>query len=244
LLLRWGDDPLYLLYTRTVDPVITGYHAAAVKTDVVASMNDWAAMQPALRGNGLEHVSTQPPGLPLVYEASIALMERLPRLADTLAGYLRPMHCLNADLTLRTDAQIAGAWPGLLGPLWSALAVFPLHWLARQMLDRRASGRVTLLWPLIPGIAAFAPSPSTAYPALIAGMLALLYKALSSDRRAYAVLAGAVMFVASFLNLATLPALLVAGLFTLLWHRQVTPQPHARGALRTGVAFAVGLCLP
>ena len=38
--------------------------------------------------------------------------------------------------------------------------------------------------------------------------------------------------------------LLVAGLFTLLWHRQVTPQPHARGALRTGVAFAVGLCLP
>lgn len=243
-LYRWGQDPLYLQFTRTISRRSIGFQQIAADWQVVGLLKDWTVAQSAFEEFGAIHVATAPPGLPLMYEAAVSVMSWLPRAADAVAAVFRPMQCQNLELMSFSDSEISAALLGVLSPFWAAMAVFPLHWLARQIVGDRVASRTVLLWALVPGIVAFTPSPSTVYPVLSLLVVAAFWHALVSQRGIYATLSGLGMFVASFVNFATLPIVFLVFMLGMLYHISLRPHFRWTGFLREGALFVVGFLLP
>jgi hypothetical protein len=235
-------DLQYELYTRTLSGLTTGGHNAATQIDdaggALAVLRNWPEFARSFGDNS--HISTSPPGIPLIYYAANRLLEHLPSLAAALGRPLRAEQCHNLTFMAYSNAELASAWLGIFSPLWVALTALPLYWLGRCMSDKQAVCRAVLWRPLVPAAAMFAPLPSTVYPLLAVSSLALFAHGLKKNAIGWAVAAGLVTSVMTFINLSLLPIILLVGLWAIFY---TTSQEHFswRNLLLIGLGFSAGL---
>lgn len=213
-------DLRYELYARTASGLTTGGHNAAAQIDdaggMFAVLRDWPEFARSF-GMG-SHVSTSPPGLPLIYYAADRLLEQVPALADALGRPLRAEQCHNLSLMAYSNAELASAWLGILSPLWVGLTALPLYWLGRSAADEQTARRAVLWWPLVPAAAMFTPLPSTVYPLLAVSALAMLSHGLEYRQMMWMAASGVTVSAMTFINLSLLPIIFLAGLLlTLYW---------------------------
>lgn len=218
-------DPAFLLFTRTVSPVQTGASSLAVRTlaedGALDALRRWPQVMREAQDANLIHFTTSPPGQPLLHHGASAFFEALPGVSQPLSMALRPFQCSNDTVMAYTAAEMSATLPGMLMPLWAALAVLPVYTLGRLLFESRpAAVRAALWWPLVPSALLFAPTWNTLYPLLGATsgallLAGLLHNGAESRRALLLVAAGAVMSGATFLNFAVLPLLLLYGLLTL-----------------------------
>lgn len=242
-----GADTGFVLFTRTVSPVQTGASTVAVHvlaTDgLQASLDRWPDVMREAKDRNIIHFSTSPPGQALLHYYAADVLDRYaPDAIQPLNMRLRWFQCSNDTVMAYTRGEMVSAGLGLLMPFAAALAVIPLYAAASLLTDRRSALVIAGWWPLVPTVALFAPTWNTVYPALGVTAFALLLAGLHASRGRFALYtfaAGAVMSLATFLNFAVLPLLLLYGLFTLgeTWRRR---DPFVR-ALIAGAWFGVGL---
>lgn len=243
--LRDGDA-LYTLFARTVSKVGTGQHWGSTHIDWSGQgWHDWRTVMRDLGG----HLSNLPPGALLWYAGLSDTLNRVPALAEPIQRALLPYQCSNFDMLSYSPGEWASAGFGLLMPLWAALAVLPLHSLAKRFLGQEAA-LMALWWPLVPGIAAFAGSWNTAYPLVSLCAFWCLCRGLESPvwgGRVWQFMAGLITGMAIFTNFAFAPLPLLLGLYTLahvFMHSHTPYVVRLRRAIVVGIYYAFGLALP
>ncbi|MFW5748097.1 MAG: hypothetical protein ACOCYT_00640 [Chloroflexota bacterium] len=245
-------DALYALFTRTASGLTTGQHWAAPRVDWAGG--GWQAW-PQVMGDLGGHIGTAPPGLIMLYALLNDAIGAVPTAAETLRDPLLAMQCHNYNLLDYTAAQWASAWFGVLLPLWAGLTVLPLYGVASRITHSARDARaIALLWPLVPGVAAFAGSWSTVYPlfAVMAfwPLAVALEQARAVRRLAWAGLSGLVTGLAIFANFALLPLPGLFGFYVLAWWffrvrgTSASLLDRFGWPVRVGVSFGVGLLLP
>ncbi|GAB4430975.1 MAG: hypothetical protein Kow00106_25380 [Anaerolineae bacterium] len=244
------DDIVYELFVRTASPMTTGPHMAAATIDWQGNAwHDWPAVMQDLHERGNRHAALSPPGLPLWNRAVTLALERIPPVTDVLHRALLPYQCHNFNLLGYTSAEWASAWFGMLMPLWAALTVFPLYWVAVWLLDTVRARQVVLWWALVPAVIMFAPSWNTIYPLLSLVSFGLLLSGLAQGPTrvwgaARLIAAGIVCGLLTFANLSTVPLLGLPGFYTLFYALVRQGRPGLRQALITGLWVGSGLALP
>lgn len=188
---------------------------------------------------------SKPPGTLSFYVLMDVLGELPPmrQLAAPLADVLRS----HRDMSTRAEGVAAGA---LLMPLFTALALIPLYFLARRLGGTRQDGvAAAVLYATAPGLLLISYHADGAlFPLLAVGTVALAVSALreADARRWFARLAasGAVFAIGIWCNFSLIP--LVGMLGVLLWvmrgERGEAPLPALRGvAIDVGVLLAAAL---
>ncbi len=237
-----SDDVVYELFVRTASGVTTGQHFAGVEIDW--SDPGWVnwpqTVEPFIGRSG--HIVLSGPALPLWYGALNAVFAQVPAAAEPLQRALIPLQCRNYDLLAYTPAEWASAWFGMLMPVWAALAVWPLHGVARRLIGLPGARWTVLWWPLVPALILFTPTWNTLYP--LAALIAfwLLLKGLDNGA-GWLLGSGLVSGLLLFANFSLLPLLGLLGFYTLLhdlwlrrwrWYRPVI----------VGLWFGAGLLVP
>lgn len=247
LVVTWAraGHPVEALYFRTVSLTATGPYTVAGLIDWSGEgWHDWPAVMIEYRDLS-QHVALSPPGLPLLYAGTARAFEVAPGVAALVQRALVPLQCDNYTLLEFSAPEWAAALPGLLMPLWAALAVVPLVAVARRLVPG-AAGRVAISWALVPAALLFAGSWNTAYPALALVAFWLLLRGLESERGAgWWAAAGGVTGLLTFANFSMVPLAGLCGFYVLLRHvlneRAARPWWHS---LRVGAWFGLGLALP
>ena len=235
-------DSGFLLFTRTVSPVQTGASTIAVHDIAVdglqTTLEDWPDVMRQSLDENIIHFATSPPGQPLIHYTLAHIFDTTP-----FDMTLRHYQCSNLNVMSYTSGEIASAGMGVLMPLWAALAVLPVYASANMLTrDKSVAVRVAQWWPLVPTVLLFAPTWNTLYPALGVTVFAFLLTAFEQDKNVFALLAGVVLSITTFLNFAVLPVLLLLGLFTLgYWHFVKERAGGVLWALRVGLWFGIGL---
>lgn len=236
-----AGDPVFKILSATLSGIATGWHYQAVEiTNLAVTLSRWTEVMEAATGR-FGHVSLSPPGLVILSYGLNELLEFFPALAAALARPLRSAFCLHPRLLNYTDAQLAGAWFGLLVPAAAALTVPALYRLGRRIYDEATARWAVMWWPMVPGVLLFSPTRDTVFPLFITAMLACYAEGVFQNRPAWFVLAGIVISLASFLSFSVLPAVFAAGVLTLLiaiFRRKLTPA--TAHALPRWWPFAVG----
>lgn len=239
----------YELYTRTISGGTTGWHYASTDMDDLGqTLHRWPEFMGEYEGRS-SHVSTSPPGMPLLYYTTAQLFDKNETLANRLGRQLRAEQCQNDRVVGYSlypgysNAELASAWLGMLMPLWGALTVFPLYWLGRKVYSDRAARWGVLWWAMVPSALMFTPNPTPLYALLGLVVIGLVVEGLRRNQGRWMVAAGIVMSLATFLHFTSLPIIFLAGLFTLgfYWlHRDRHPK---QWPLAMGVYFGVGVTL-
>ncbi len=206
------------------------------------------------RGNVL-HEGTHPPGLILVFQALIAIVEQQPGLIKILQS-CEPESVHDA---LDVIAENAARSPHPLLPadravLWlatlltlvaAAATVWPLFALLRVTLDRSAAWIGAAVWPAVPAVAIFLPKSDAVFPVIACGALVALagsYRHRSAWRGG---IAGAVLFLGLFGSLAFLPIMVFGALGVLVLSvRRAGGKQGVIELLPTVVGVTLGLAIP
>jgi hypothetical protein len=242
-----SGNPFEQLFGATASGVSTGWHLASVRIeDWPATLAAWPAFMRDFASSS-SHVSISPPGLVVLYFALTRALSIVPALADFLAQPLRDLQCQDLSLMAYSDAQLAATWFGILSPLWAAAAAWPAFALGRRLVSEAAARWAAAWWPLVPGIALFVPSPSTLFPLLALVVVLLVVRACQARPARWAIAAGLVMSLFTFLTFAGLPLLFLVGLVTLGLCLRPGAAPSLAApidwprALRVGIWFGAGL---
>ncbi len=207
------DEPLFALYSGTVDPGTTGWHyVAAHINDLTVTLREWTTVMRRAEAYSA-HVHLSPPGWVLLYYALNRLLDHAPLVAQVLGQPLRAAQCQNYHLIGYSNAQFASAWAGMLMPLWGALTVIPLYALARRVFGASAARWSIIWWPIVPAMLMFSPTPNTFYPFVAVLIVALLASGLEHDSIWPFLAAGGLLSLVTFLNLSVLPLIGLLGLF-------------------------------
>lgn len=245
-------DAGYTLFTRTVSPVQTGASALATRImgpeGTLPTLQRWPeVMRGALDAN-LIHFTTSPPGQVLFHQwaADFLNSPALAGITNPVSRDLRLYQCADTTVMRADNGEIASAGLGIWFPVLAALLAVPLYLTTRDLSgDRYAAARVAAWGALIPAVGLFAPTWNTLYPALCLFAFWLLLRALITRHLGWALAAGVVMSVTTFLNFAVLPMLLLMGLYTLghtIWHdRRADGLRALAWPVTIGVVFGVGL---
>ncbi len=237
-------DILYRLYSLTVSGRASGWQMAAARIqDLPSTMRDWPQFMKDST-SFTPHLDHEPPGIVLIFYSLSHLLDRIPQLANFLAGPLRLQLC--QYLVGYTNGQYASAWLGMLMPVWGSLTVIPLYRLGRRVFGEDAARWSVLWWPLIPSFLMFAPlaNMSFALPALLAIML--LWDGLKNNQIRWVFAAGLLTSLLSFLTFTFVPLLLFSGLLTLgsYWlkiRERAIPRPRWHWPIQMGLWFGSGL---
>jgi len=252
LLLRWGD-PFFLQFTRVASGTTSGPHLIASiynPETIDERLRNWTDEQKFFADSDTSiHAALAPPGLPLLYYGANRILFNFPFISDPLGREYRLMQCANLTFAKESNAELASATLGMLSPVWAALAVLPLFWLGRRVLEDEEKARLAaLFWPLVPGLAMFTPTPNTVFPTLCLLVMASLWRGLLMRSYGWSAFAGFLAGGALFLNISLVPLLLLCGLLALGYHfwlaRYSDEPPHLWWSLAVGAAFGAGLCLP
>jgi len=267
-------NPFYALFTRTASYVNGGPHWAAPRIDWQGGeWRNWTEVMARIGG----HTATSPPGATMFQGLLNDFFNHTPVLTDTLYRRLLAYQCQNYDLLAYSPGAYVAAIFGVVMPLIAGLAVFPLYATAKQVFaigedsepqrhrerrgffgglnDLRLDVRYMVIWwPLVPGIAAFAPTWSTVYPVFSIVAFYLLARGLNAQKSdahvaptiAWFIAAGLVSGVALFINFAFAPILGMLGFYVLLrwlFGEQRTVRSFLRPVI-IGVWVGIGLMLP
>ncbi len=189
-----------------------------------------------------EHSRTHPPGLLMANWATIALLAKVPRLAQPIAEQVWPNRCMDLWL-LNQPANVAAAlafW-SVLPLLAAALAVLPAYLLARELFGSDAARLSALAVATMPAVVLFATQSDQLFVFLSLLLVYVFHLGLSRDRLLLLFLAGLLLSVSSFLTMANATLLLPLALYVVLWQWQGTgARPQPRRWLFWGLAFVGG----
>ncbi|GAB4574842.1 MAG: hypothetical protein Kow0077_23420 [Anaerolineae bacterium] len=208
------DQVMAEMLSRTLSGLSTGPHLAAAELDWnLDLLRNWPDTMVSIAENN-RHVALSPPGAPLIYVALNALFRTMPEVSSQLQQLLLPYHCHNFALLAYAPEEWASAIVGMLMPVWSAFGVLPLYSSTRRLLSQSQARWAVIWWPLVPGIAKFAPTFNTIYPvfSLIAFDLVTRWQR-NPTQRAWLGIAGLMLGLATFTYLGFVPLLLFAGLY-------------------------------
>lgn len=233
------DDVLYTLFVRTASGIATGPHLAGAVVDWSDWLN-WPDVMRSFEGVSI-HVALAPPGLPLVYHALNSFLSAVPGFADGLQRALLPYQCANYSLLAYTPAEWASAWFGILMPLWSGLAVWPLFSVTRRLADSQAARFAVTWWPLVPALVMFVPTWNTFYPLVALTAFWCLLRGLEKGVF-WLILSGLLAGLLTFANFSLVPLLGLFGFYALFYFWQ--NRAHLHDLILIGVWFGVGFMLP
>jgi hypothetical protein len=203
-------QPLVTLLYRTVSPTSGGFfNVAGGLGDMAALLRDYPA-----RMGGFEtiHPRTHPPGLLLLFWGGGRALAGWPALANELGRAIRGPLCAELGLMALPNATLASALVQMATPLWLALSLAPLYWLARQVAGERAARRAGLFFLLVPSLALWAARWNQLYVFLAALALCLAYRGLAGRDWRPLLLVGGLLSLATFLSLANLGLVALVGL--------------------------------
>jgi hypothetical protein len=167
-----------------------------------------------VKGKGVLHIGTHPPGLFLAANGLLRLAESKPGLATAMDGALprafrKDLQTILGPLTVAERAAITMAGAGTL--LCSVTAAVPLYWLCRGSgASREGAWSAVVLWPVVPAAVLFHPASDTIFPLLATAALALARSAGGCRARPFA--SGLVMGIGMMFSLVFLAVGLVAAL--------------------------------
>lgn len=246
LLMTLEGRPLYLLFARTSSAVIGGYQgAAAIIDDLGAALRHWPeVMRVYGEINPVGGAAIAPPGLIVIFKTVEGVLHGLPPTERAFSALLRPLQCQNPQMSLWSDSSLSSAWVQMAMPFWAALSVAPLYRLGVMIFGAQTGRWAAALYPLVPGVVLFIPRFNVLYVLLAASMLVFLWRGLADQRwrGLWLWLAGFVVSVGMFLNLAVVPLGLLGGVTILLYwlaRRRSTPLRLADALLAFGLGCAV-----
>jgi Dolichyl-phosphate-mannose-protein mannosyltransferase len=238
-----ADDVLYTLFTRTASGIATGPHQAGATIDW-SNWLDWPDVMHSFEGISV-HVALAPPGLPLVYHVLNGIFDVFPVVADSLHRALLPYQCANYSLLAYTSAEWASAWFGVLMPVWGALAVWPLFFVARRLSDSQSARFAVTWWSLVPALVMFVPTWNTFYPLI--GLVAFWCLLRGLEKGAFwLILSGLLAGLLTFANFSLVPLLGLFAFYAILdwWQSRAQHAVPLQRLIVIGVWFALGLILP
>lgn len=243
----------FTLFTRTVSPVQTG--ASTLATGIMATegvlptLQRWPeVMRESLDAN-IIHFTTSPPGQVLFHHWAAEIFDTaaLDGIIRPISRNLRAYQCADVEVMRASPGQIVSAGLGSLFPLLAALAAIPLYFISLSLTGETIKAARVAAWAaLIPSMGLFSPTWNTLYPVLCLLAFYLLLRGLMTHRLGWALGAGVVMSVTTFLNFSVLPMLLLMGLFTLGYALSADEKRATGGRVllwpvRVGAIFGAGL---
>lgn len=239
------DDVFYEQWLRTVSGLTTGQHLAGAQIDWSdpRTLHSWDEVMldfDTLSG----HIALSPPGLPMFYGGLNALLGIFPQVTEPAYARLLPYQCHNFMMLEYSPAEWASSLFGVLMPLWSGLAVFPLFACAKRLVGDGAKW-VIVWWALVPSLLIFTPNWNSFYP-LLALMAFWFYLVGLESSRIKAivawVLSGFFISVLTFANVSLAPLPLLFGIYTLLNYARNERETHAfYRPFMIGLWFCLGL---
>ena len=225
------DSDVYIeMVRRTSNGGQTGWHYAATDIDdLEETLENWPEFMASYE-NFSSHMETSPPGLPLMYYGSQQIFEEFDAVSDRIAPPLRADQCYNDRIVGwsifpgYTNAELANTWLGLFTPFLASLSIIPLYILGQQFYDEKTARWAVLWWPLVPSVLMFSPYPTPFYAGLTSLMLVLLHYGLHKGRAIPLVTAGLVISIGTFMQFTLLPAIFLAGVYTLGYHVFIRPD--------------------
>ncbi|MCS6774447.1 MAG: hypothetical protein NZ693_10115 [Thermoflexales bacterium] len=230
-------DPFAGIARRTFDWMTGGYWTVGAP---VEDVRDFVGRYPERAPTYPVHQWRHPPGLSLIFTAGTGLFRLLPEsVVQATANWLAPQSCLGL-LGVDVPAPVmAAALFGILVEIASAMLVaLPLFLWLRRLADERTAAWAVGLYALTPGFSLWVSQFDRGI-ALFTPLLLYLCERLVTERRLrFALLAGAVFSIATFLTFGAIPLALVALLYsvvrlvqTTMWHEVVTLRGHILAAV-------------
>ena len=163
------------------------------------------------------HVGTHPPGLIVLHRFAIAAGRSSEWLTHTL-NLFRPVSVARVADFLKqyaeqsgrplSNSDVAALWMmSLFSTAIAALAVVPIFVISAHLTNREAAWKIAILWFLIPAVPVFLPKSDVLFPALSAGIVALLFTG-EKQRWSQSMAAGMLIWCSATLSLAILPTVL------------------------------------
>lgn len=234
------NDPLFLLFTRTVSPVQTGASTIAVRSmaqdGVQETLAEWPQVMDEAQKLNIIHFTTHPPAQPLLHYWAAKLLEPV----DTLDYDLRQYQCANEQVMDYTSGEILSVgWWGMLMPLWAMLAVVPIFFTTCHLSgDTQRAVDVAQWWAIVPSILLFTPTWNTFYPLLcITAFYVLLY---GVQRPGWMLLAGLILGAVTLMTFSVTPVGLLFMLYVLGWWWFMTGRELTWLVVR-GLLFLTGI---
>lgn len=238
------DNVLYEQWLRTVSGLATGQHLAGAVIDWSSprTLTQWGDIMwdfDTLSG----HIALSPPGLPMFYGGLNALLENIPAITQPVYATLLPDQCHNFLMLYYTPAEWTSSLFGVLMPLWSGLAVFPLYACAKRVANHYAKW-VIVWWALVPSLLIFTPNWNSFYP-LLALLAFWLYLVGLESHRLKAIgswfMGGFLVSLLTFANVSLAPLPAVFGFYTLLhyFRNERAEKPFYRPII-IGIWFGLG----
>ncbi len=235
------SDPFAVLFDRSVDVAANGYFTVGTR---ITDVNEFFRSYPALMPTFPIHPQVHPPGVPLLYWSAGAILQSLPSLSRSVGLWFRSMECNNIDLMLLSDHQLASALIGMFLPLLAnMLTVWCVFKLAQRRFGDRAGLYAAAFWTIVPSAVLFAGHWSQVYPCLACLAWLSVDKGLAQRQIRWFLVAGAIMSIATFMELGTaaLALSLVAYILADYWNNRRKLFPDWKFWLSALAAAAIGV---
>lgn len=232
-------DPLAGIARRTFAWATGGYWTVGAP---VEDVRDFVGRYPERAPTYPVHQWRHPPGLSLIFTAGAGLFRLLPTpITQAIADWLAPQSCLGLLGADQPAPVMAAALFGILVEIiWAMLVVLPLFAWLRRLADERAAAWAVGLYALVPGFSLWVSQFDRGI-ALFTPLLLYLCERLVTERRLrFALLAGLVFSVATFLTFGAIPLGLIALVYAIVRLVQTTPLREI-AALRGRMVAAIGL---
>lgn len=235
------------LAARTISGGATGWHYAATDIDDVSdTMAEWPQFMARYEGQS-SHMTTSPPGFPLIYYSISHVLGKNEGLSDALGRPLRAAQCANDRIVGYSmyggysNAELASAWFGILMPLWGALSIWPLYWVGKRFYGEKSARLSVLWWALVPSLSMFSPNPTPLYALMALVIIGLLAEGLRRQQPIWVLVAGLAASISTFFHFTILPIIFMAGLYTLFFHWTQPNNKKWYWPMMMGAWFGMGL---
>jgi len=222
----------YEMFARVASYVQGGYlYASTLADDLPNLLYQWPALVERFRATThlFGGVAIDPPGITAPLVAIERLLDNAPALTGTFAPLLRPLQCQDLVLNTWTDSQYTTGLLQMAMPLWAALTLAPLRTFGRAIFGEQTTRYAIALWPLLPGMAMFAPRFNTIYPLIALTMMLFLWRGILKRRPALVFVAGLIASVGTFINLSLAPLGILGGFWIIgLCGREVILREQSR----------------
>ena len=207
---------------RTYAAFIGGYYTVGAPithvADFIGRYAERAPLYPV-------HQARHPPGLSLIFWAGAQLFKPFPIVADAVANLMRPESCLSGlPVNVPSNVMAAGLFGLLVEVATAMLVALPLYAVVKRLAGQQAAALSVLLYPLVPG---FGMWLSQFDRGLGLGLMTLIYLAerwVTERKAVFALLAGLVLSLCTFMSFGAAPMGLAAALYALVRIGQRTPR--------------------